>query len=254
MPNLYLEHHGIKGMKWGVRRYQNPDGSLTAAGKQRYGVGADGIMSNREQYQKENKKIKASGVAKEFRAYNEAQKQIESDIGAAANEALKLADKNNDDFQKYCKSVEADISFLKNDKKFREEAQQKMKKELVSYDMVDDKELIDLAAYDIASELFYKNISKKTKDLYNNYEKSYNDYYDSVKQYADQIAEKTKNYSVSSLRVQGSNSYDRILESSDAHWIHYLHNHQEMAELEGSYTGASLSDLEKVIIDDFKKN
>ena len=32
----YIEHHGIKGMKWGVRRYQNPDGSLTAAGKKRY--------------------------------------------------------------------------------------------------------------------------------------------------------------------------------------------------------------------------
>lgn len=36
MSDLYLEHHGIKGMKWGVRRYQNPDGSLTAAGKNRY--------------------------------------------------------------------------------------------------------------------------------------------------------------------------------------------------------------------------
>lgn len=32
----YLKHSGIKGMKWGVRRYQNKDGSLTPAGKKRY--------------------------------------------------------------------------------------------------------------------------------------------------------------------------------------------------------------------------
>lgn len=33
-PELY--HWGVKGMKWGVRRYQNKDGSLTPAGKKRY--------------------------------------------------------------------------------------------------------------------------------------------------------------------------------------------------------------------------
>lgn len=36
MKLLELYHHGIKGQKWGVRRYQNPDGSLTAEGQKRY--------------------------------------------------------------------------------------------------------------------------------------------------------------------------------------------------------------------------
>lgn len=36
MYELFLAHHGIKGQRWGVRRYQNPDGTLTEVGKKHY--------------------------------------------------------------------------------------------------------------------------------------------------------------------------------------------------------------------------
>lgn len=47
MDGMTLTHHGIKGMRWGVRRYQNKDGSLTAEGKKRAGRKASS-MSDEE--------------------------------------------------------------------------------------------------------------------------------------------------------------------------------------------------------------
>lgn len=35
MPQSVIQHHGILGQKWGVRRFQNPDGTLTEAGRRR---------------------------------------------------------------------------------------------------------------------------------------------------------------------------------------------------------------------------
>ena len=40
--NNNLQHHGIKGQKWGVRRFQNKDGSLTLAGRKRQKQNNDG--------------------------------------------------------------------------------------------------------------------------------------------------------------------------------------------------------------------
>lgn len=36
MKETYLVHHGIQGQRWGVRRYQNEDGTLTEKGKRQY--------------------------------------------------------------------------------------------------------------------------------------------------------------------------------------------------------------------------
>ena len=46
--SISLTHWGIRGQKWGTRRYQNSDGSLTQAGRERYGVGAGRSKSAEE--------------------------------------------------------------------------------------------------------------------------------------------------------------------------------------------------------------
>lgn len=58
-PDDYIEHHGILGMKWGVRRYQNKDGSLTALGRHRINQGV------RSEYKAEyNKRASAEAITK----------------------------------------------------------------------------------------------------------------------------------------------------------------------------------------------
>lgn len=42
-----LYHYGIKGQKWGIRRYQNEDGSVTEVGKKRYSAGKLGSELNK---------------------------------------------------------------------------------------------------------------------------------------------------------------------------------------------------------------
>ena len=54
----YLAHHGVKNQRWGVRRFQNYDGSLTAAGKLRYSVGNGGRSISKKVDPKSAAKLK----------------------------------------------------------------------------------------------------------------------------------------------------------------------------------------------------
>lgn len=72
MSNTELVHWGIKGQKWGVRRYQNPDGSLTEAGKKRY-LNPDGSLNSAGK--RRLKKIKKEEEKKEETRTHEEQKR-----------------------------------------------------------------------------------------------------------------------------------------------------------------------------------
>ena len=47
-----LAHHGIRGQKWGVRRYQNPDGTLTEEGKRRFGKRLEKYQTRADNWRK----------------------------------------------------------------------------------------------------------------------------------------------------------------------------------------------------------
>lgn len=60
-----LAHHGILGMKWGIRRYRNADGTLTEEGKMRYGYeeDKDAMLQDLARMEKSEKQAKRTAVA-----------------------------------------------------------------------------------------------------------------------------------------------------------------------------------------------
>ena len=69
MENSELTHWGVKGMKWGVRRYQNKDGTLTVAGAKRYGVENSRILKKGTEIQNISKRELSSENKKSNRIY-----------------------------------------------------------------------------------------------------------------------------------------------------------------------------------------
>lgn len=68
-PN-YLAHWGIKGQKWGIRRFQNPDGSLTAEGRKRY-LKSDGSLTDAGEKAFKDRHGNLTNAGKAYEAHKE---------------------------------------------------------------------------------------------------------------------------------------------------------------------------------------
>ena len=90
-----LAHHGILGQKWGVRRYQNKDGSLTAKGKKHYGNMSDDKLQKSLYKQVKNERS------------NQSEWYNKWDVSNTIGENSKaVQDKYNEDLKKFRNSEE----------------------------------------------------------------------------------------------------------------------------------------------------
>lgn len=93
-PVNELYHHGIKGQRWGIRRYQNADGTLTSAGQKRYGPSGQQYLeakSAKREANKEYRKAFDKAYNKSHQAYSFSKKKRQASEDRW-NEAVDKAD------------------------------------------------------------------------------------------------------------------------------------------------------------------
>lgn len=163
--NYYtIKHHGIKGQKWGVRRFQNPDGTLTTAGLKRY---EKAII-------KEVKKDRTKDKNDSFMDFD--LRRTGDRLNEAGLSAGKMLDKETaaklfrSSVNAQGKLDDAMIAFgeeskaYSKTKEFKDEMNRRLEKEFGSG--CDDLEAFEIAKYRNATELFYEmDHAPKTKAL-----------------------------------------------------------------------------------------
>ncbi len=133
----YLAHHGILGQRWGVRRYQNADGTLTNAGKKRY----------------------AKSIAKAT-SLDEASKIARNNVSPSATKALRSKHEAWSTAQSKVDEMEQSQEFKKLEKAARSEARESVKKQIK-----DDFDLADYNFNELVNDEYWEGGFRDSLEL-----------------------------------------------------------------------------------------
>ena len=216
-----LYHWGILGMRWGVRRFQNKDGTLTNDGKKRYGVNESkaNIPDVKEPDKPDREKYKYDTFSKKVNEEigNEDVRKKISELKASSDSFSNKADKLGEKYDSYYKQ-------LINNKDFDSQAKKVIDNEELDYFDKYDK------IRDMIDEYMPESLNKEYEMLYDQMDK----YWDGIKELSDSLFSKYENTDVVSYTdfnrneiENGKKVANELLTNSitNNHWESYLYKH-----------------------------
>ena len=129
----FVAHHGILGMKWGIRRYQNADGSLTSAGKRRYKIqtnsdGTTTLVKKKRLTFKQKRNLKKAREAATAKRSSEKHKEHLVNYGTATEVSQHLNELTNDQKQRAINRLNLDSQIITLSDKERSRQKSKIDK------------------------------------------------------------------------------------------------------------------------------